>query len=119
MLILGSFRFTRQKILIGQRRAHAVWAPDVRGLENHVFAHFGVEKFRNLKKFFLQISFFVGPIYGINNIFSQKHHIGSIRIFSSGLEITLTPDPNFEMAAVPRWLGPGPKFFHQMNHHIG
>ena len=52
MLILGSFRFTRQKILIGQRRAHAVWAPDVGGLENHVFAHFGAEKFRNSKIFF-------------------------------------------------------------------
>ena len=52
MLLLGSFRFTRQKILIGQRRAHAVWDPDVRVPENHVFAHFGVEKNRNSKIFF-------------------------------------------------------------------
>ena len=52
MLILGSFGFTRQKILVGKRGAHAFWDPDVRVPENHVFAHFGVEKFRNSKIFF-------------------------------------------------------------------
>ena len=52
MLIIGSFRFPGQKILVGQRRAHAFWAPDVRALENHVFAHFGAEKIRNSKIFF-------------------------------------------------------------------
>ena len=70
MLILGSFGFTRQKILVGKRGAHAFWDPDVRVPENHVFAHFGVEKFQIRKFFFLQISIFVGPIDGINNIFS-------------------------------------------------
>ena len=72
MLFLGSFCFTRQKILIGQRRAHAVWDPDVRVPKNHVFAHFGAEKNRNSKIFFLQISLFVGPIDGINNIFFSE-----------------------------------------------
>ena len=52
MLIIGSFRFPGQKILVGQRRAHAFWAPDVRALENHVFAHFGAEKIQNSKFFF-------------------------------------------------------------------
>ena len=52
MLIVGSFCFPGQKILVGQRRAHAFWAHDIRVLENQVFAHFGAEKFWNSKFFF-------------------------------------------------------------------
>ena len=72
MLILGSFGFTRQKILVGKQGAHAFWDPDVRVPKNHVFAHLGAEKNRNSNFFFLQISLFVGPIDGINNIFFSE-----------------------------------------------
>ena len=69
MLILGSFGFTQQKILVGKRGSHAFWDPDVSVLENHVFAHFGAENFEIQKFFFLQISLFIGPIDGTDNNF--------------------------------------------------
>ena len=39
------------------------------GPKKDVFAHFGGEKSRKSKFFFLQISIFLGPIDGINDIF--------------------------------------------------
>ena len=72
MLILGSFGITQQKILVGKWGALPFWDPDIRVPENHVFAHFGAENFEIQKFFFLQISIFVGPIDGINNIFFSE-----------------------------------------------
>ena len=72
MLIIGPFRFTRQKILVGQHRAHAFWPPDVMVPKNHVLPILGWKKFEIQKFFFLQISLFIGPIDGINNIFFSE-----------------------------------------------
>ena len=92
------------------------FGPRKMGTQNQVFAHFGGENFWNSKIFFLQISLFLGPIDDINNIFSPGLPFW---LYSDSQFWARILDPNLEMAAVPKRLGLGPKFFRQVDHHTG
>ena len=69
MLFLEIFGCTDQKILAGAVGAHPLLAPGVRALKTMFLPILGRKNFEIQKFFFLQISIFVGPIDGINNIF--------------------------------------------------
>ena len=70
MLFSELYCFTDQKILVRAVGAHAHLAPGVRALKNEFLPIFGVKNSENQKFFFPQISLFLGPIDGPNNIFS-------------------------------------------------
>ena len=69
MLFSELYCFTDQKILVGAVGAHAHLAPGVMALKNEFLPILGVKNSENQKFFFLQISIFLGPIDGINDIF--------------------------------------------------
>ena len=69
MLFIEVWGFTDQKILIGKRRAHVRLAPGVEALKMTFLPILGVKNSENQNFFFLQISIFLGPIDGINDIF--------------------------------------------------
>ena len=56
-------------ILGGDVGAHARLAPGVKALKMTFLPVFGVKNSENQNFFFLQISIFLGPIDGINDIF--------------------------------------------------
>ena len=68
--------------------------------------------------FLSQISLFIGLIDGISNIFSfdQSYWLYSEFYLRAGILLIL--DPNTKMAAVPVWLGPGPKFLWHRDHKV-
>ena len=69
MLFIELFCFTDQKILAGGVGAHALLAIGVRALKNRFLPILGRKNSEIQKFFFLQISLFIGPIGGTNNIF--------------------------------------------------
>ena len=72
MLFIELFCFTDQKILAGAVGAHALLPSGVKALKNRFLPILGRKNFEIQKFFFLQISLFVGPIDGINNIFFSE-----------------------------------------------
>ena len=69
MLNLMLFWITRQKIWAGERGANPFLAPGIRALKMRFLPILGVKNSEIQKFFFLQISLFLGPIDGPNNIF--------------------------------------------------
>ena len=72
MLFIELFCFTDQKILARAVGAHALLPSGVKALKNRFLPILGWKNPEIQKFFFLQISFFVGPIDGINNIFFSE-----------------------------------------------
>ena len=70
MLFLELFGYTDQKIVVGAVGAHPLLAPGRKAPKTTFLPIFGVKNPEIQKFFFLQISLFLGPIDGINNIFS-------------------------------------------------
>ena len=62
-------RHHRPKNLGRETLDNTPFGPWREGPKKDVFAHFGGEKSRKSKIFFPQISIFLGPIEGINDIF--------------------------------------------------
>ena len=69
MLNLMQFGCTHQKMTFGQQRAHAHLAPSRWALKMRFLPILGVKNSEIQKFFLLQISLFLGPIDGPNNIF--------------------------------------------------
>ena len=69
MLFIEIFWCTDQKILAGAVGAHPLLAPGVKALKTRFLPIFGEKNSEIQKFFFLQISLFIGPIGGTNNIF--------------------------------------------------
>ena len=69
MLFIEIFWCTDQKILIGQHGAKSILAPGVKALKMRFLPVSRVKNPEIQKFLFLQISKFLGPIDGTNNIF--------------------------------------------------
>ena len=69
LLFIELFRFSDQNILGGAVGAHPLLASGVKALKNRFLPILGRKKSEIQKFFFLQISLFIGPIDGTNNIF--------------------------------------------------
>ena len=69
MLFIELFRFTDQNFLAGAVGAHPLLAPGVKALKMTFLPILGQKNFKIPKFFFLQISLFMGPIDGTNDIF--------------------------------------------------
>ena len=69
MLFIKGFCIARSHYFGWGRGGTCPFGSRREGPQNDVFARFGGEKFRKSKIFFLQISIFLGPIDGINDIF--------------------------------------------------
>ena len=72
MLFLEVFCITDQKILAGAVGAHLLLAPANKAPKTRFLPILGLKNPEIQKFFFLQISLFVGPIDGINNIFFSE-----------------------------------------------
>ena len=86
--------------------------------ENHILAILAKKSFEIPKFFLPQISLLIGPIDGIINIFSLEQPYWLYNNFYLRAGILLILDPNTKMAAVPVWLGPGPKFLWHRDHKV-
>ena len=69
MLFIDLWGITDQKILVGKHWTIFRLALGVKALKKTFLPIFGGKNSENQKNFFLQISIFLGPIDGINDIF--------------------------------------------------
>ena len=69
MLFMDLWGITHQKILVGNPGRKSLLAPGVQAPKTTFLPILGVKNPENQKFFFLQISIFLGPIDGINDIF--------------------------------------------------
>ena len=99
MLFIELFCFTDQKILAGAVGAHALLPSGMKALKNRFLPILGWKNSEIQNFFFLQISLFIGPIGGSNNIFllGLRFWLQSDSQFWARIL-----DPNLEMAAVPK-----------------
>ena len=72
MLFIELFWFTDQIFLAGAVGAHPLLAPGSKAPKTRFLPILGLKNPEIQKFFFLQISLFVGPIDGINNIFFSE-----------------------------------------------
>ena len=87
----------------------------MKALKTRFLPILGVKNSEIQNFFLLQISLFLGPIDGPNNIFWSGLPFW---LYGDSYFWARILDSNLEMAAVPKQLGLGPKFFHQMDHHM-